>query len=175
MRLARKNHHGGRALQKLERAEQLLSARVLWSTVIGLPQNEHYGRVDFLDEGDGGAVGVVLRVLKRRRLEPVRLEQSEIGGVPPRGPIGYVALRYRGGKAVGLGNRPVGEHAAAAAAGYTEFLRIYVAALEDFIHSRHQITVVIARIVVLNDVAEILPVAGRTTRVDVKHHVSLGR
>src|SRR5437899_4975507 len=164
MGLARKNHHGGRPLQKLERAEQLLSARVLRSTVVGLTQNEHYGRVDFLDERNRGAVGVVLRVLKRRRLEPVWLEQSEIGGVPPRRPIGYVALRYRSGKAVGLGNRPVSEHAAATATSNTEFPGIDVAALENFIHSRHQVAVVIARIVVLNDVAEILPVAGRYSR-----------
>src|ERR1700686_1366109 len=108
MRFARKNYHGGRALQKLERAEQLFSARILRSTVIGLPQNEHYGCVDFLDERNRRAVGVVLRVLKRRRLEPVRLEQSEIGGVPPRGPIRDVALRYRSCKAVGLGHSPVG-------------------------------------------------------------------
>src|ERR1700680_2813881 len=108
MRLARKNDHGGWALQKLERAEQLLSTRILRSTVVGLPQNEHYGRVDFLDECDGGAVGIVLRVLKRGRLEPVRLEQSEIGRVPPRGPIRDVALRYRSCKAVGLGHCPVG-------------------------------------------------------------------
>src|SRR6266849_5731234 len=128
MRLTRKNDHGRWALQKLERAEQLLSARVLRSAIIGLPQNEHHGCVDFLDEGDGGAVRIVFRVLKRRRLEPVRLEQSEVGGVPPRGPIRDVSLRYRGGKAVGLCNRPVGEYAAAAAARDTEFAGIDVAA-----------------------------------------------
>src|SRR5208282_6822611 len=101
------------------------------------------------------------RILKRWRLEPPRLEQSEIGGVPPRGPVGYVALRYRRGKAVGLCNRPVGEHAAAATARDAEFPGIDVAALEDFIHSHHQVAVVIPRIVVLNNVAEILPIAGR--------------
>src|SRR5882762_5617004 len=130
MRLARKHDHRSRALKKLERAEQLLPARILRSTVVGLTENEHYGRVDFLDERNRGAVGVVLRVLKRRRLEPVWLEQSEIGGVPPRRPIGYVALRYRSGKAVGLGNRPVGKHATAAAACHPEFFGIDVAALE---------------------------------------------
>src|SRR6266404_5067245 len=175
MRLARKNDHGGRALQKLERAEQLFSTRILRSTVVGLPQNEHHGRVNFLDESNRGAVGVVFRVLKRWRLEPVWLEQSEIGGVPPRSPIRYVALRYRGSEAVGLGNRPVSEHAAATATSNTEFFGIDVATLENFIHSRHQVAVVIARIVVLNDVAEILSIAGRTARVDVKHHVALGR
>src|ERR1700675_3055744 len=121
VRLTRKNYHGSGTLQKLESAEQLLPARILWSTIVGLPQNEHYGRVDFLDERNRGPVGVVLRVLKRWRFEPVRLEQSEIGGVPPRSPIRYVALRYRGGKAVGLGNRPVSQHAATAAAGHPEF------------------------------------------------------
>src|SRR5258706_13752423 len=106
MRLARKNDHGGRALQKLERAEQLFSTRILRSTVVGLPQNEHHGRVDFLDERDGGADGVVLRILKRRRLEPVRLEQSEIGGGPPLGPIPECALRYPGTGTAGLRKRP---------------------------------------------------------------------
>src|SRR4029077_879831 len=127
VRLTRKNDHGSRTLQKLERAEQLLPARILWSTIVGLPQNEHYGRVDFLDERNRRPAGVVLRVLKRRRLEPVRLEQSEIAGVPPRGPIRYVALRYRGGKAVGLGNRPIRKYAPTAAAGHPEFFGIDVA------------------------------------------------
>src|ERR1700694_996474 len=175
VRLTRKHDHSSRTLQKLKRAEQLLSARVLRSTVVRLPQNEHYGCVDFLDERNRGAVGVVLRVLKRWRLEPVRLEQSEIGRIPPRGPIRYVALRYRGGKAVGLGNRPVSKYAPTTAAGHPEFFGINVAALEDFIHSRYQVAVVVARIVVLNDVAEILSVAGRAAWVDVKHHVALGR
>src|SRR5882762_5109825 len=175
MRLARKNYHGSRTLQKLERAEQLLSARILRSAIVGLPQNEHYGRVDFLDERNRGAVGVVLRVLKRGRLEPVWLEQSKIGGVPPRRPIGYVALRYRSRKAVGLSNCPVRKHAASAATSHPEFFEIDVAALENFVHSRHEVVVVVARIVVLNDVAEILPVAGRAARVNVKHDVALGR
>src|ERR1700675_587071 len=175
MRLARKHDHSRRTLQKLERAEQLLSARVLRSAVVRLPQNKHYGGVDFLDERNRGAVGVVLRVLKRWRLEPVRLEQGEIGRIPPRGPIRYVALRYRGGKAVGLGNRRVRQYPPATAAGHPEFFGIDVAALEDFIHSRHQVAVVVTRIVVLNDVAEILSVAGRAARVDVKYHVALSR
>src|SRR6267378_856303 len=36
MRLARENYHCGRALQKLERAEELLSTRVLRSSIVGL-------------------------------------------------------------------------------------------------------------------------------------------
>src|SRR5271155_1749126 len=78
VRLAGEYDHSSWALQKLECAEQLLSTRVLRSAVIGLAQNEHHGGVDFLDECNCRAVGIVLRVLKGRCLEPTRLEQSKV-------------------------------------------------------------------------------------------------
>ena len=55
---------------------------------------------------------------------------------------------------------PIGEDAAAAAAGDAKFFWIDVAALEQFVDSDHQIAVIIAWVVVLNNVAEFLAVAG---------------
>ncbi len=69
---------------------------------------------------------------------------------------------------------PICEDASTAAAGYAEFLLVDVATLQDFVDADHQIAIVVARIVVLNDVAKILTVAGRTARVEVEDDVTFG-
>ena len=107
-------------------------------------------------------------------MNQLRLEEREIGRVPPRGPVGNVALRHRRRKAIGMRDGPVGEHTATAAAGHAEFLLVDVAALEKFVDADHQIAIVVARIVILNDVAELLAIAGRAARVDVEHDVAFG-
>src|SRR5207248_3075304 len=89
-------------------------------------------------------------------------------------PIGYVALRYCGGKAIRVGNGPVGKYAATAAAGDTEFLLVYVATFEQLVHSRHQIAVVVTGVVILDDVAEILSVTGGASRIRVENYIALG-
>ena len=63
-------------------------------------------------------------------------------------------------KAVGVRNRPVRKHTAAATAGDSKSLCVDVAALENLVDSNHQVAVIVARVVILNDVAEILAIAG---------------
>src|ERR1700688_1966601 len=175
MRLARKYDHRGRAFKEFECAEQLLAPRVLRSAIVRLPQNKHHGSMYLLDKSNGGAIGIVLGILERRRFKPVRLEQSEIGGVPPRSPVRDVTLRYGSREAIGLRNCPIGKHSPATAAGYPKLLRIHVAALENFIDSGHQIAVIVARIAILDDVAEFLAIARRSARIRIEHHIALRR
>src|ERR1700741_586835 len=70
---------------------------------------------------------------------------------------------------------PVGENATAAAASHSKLLRIDVAALQELVHANHQVAVIVARIVILNDFSEVLAVAGRTARVDIEDDVPPGR
>jgi hypothetical protein len=69
---------------------------------------------------------------------------------------------------------PICEDASAAAAGYPEFLLVDVATLNEFVDTDHQIAIVVARVVILNDIAELLAVAGRPARVDVEDDVTFG-
>ena len=57
-------------------------------------------------------------------------------------------------------NRPVGQDSAAAAAGDSELFRIDVALFEHLVDARHQVTVIVAWVAVLNDVSKLLAVAG---------------
>src|SRR5579862_5230178 len=160
VRLAREDDHGGGALHIFERAEELFAAGILRGTEIRLPKDKEHRRVDVLHEGDGGTVGVVLRVFERWGLEPLRLKESEVGGVPPRSPVGDITLGRGRGEAVGVSDGPISEDAAAAAASDTEFFAVDVSALENLIDAGHEIAIVIAGIVILDDVSEVLTVSG---------------
>ena len=54
-------------------------------------------------------------------------------------------------------------------------VRVHVAAADQLVHARHQVLVVVARVAVLDDVAEVLAVGRAAARVRVEHHVALGR
>ena len=62
-------------------------------------------------------------------------------------------------EALRLRDRPVGQQTAAAAAGDAEPVRVDVALLEHLVDAGHQVLVVVAGVVVLDDVAEVLAVA----------------
>ena len=55
------------------------------------------------------------------------------------------------------------------------FFVVDVAALDQFIDAGHQIFIVIAGIVVLDDVAEILAVAGAAARIRIEHDIAFRR
>src|SRR5580658_10834680 len=69
---------------------------------------------------------------------------------------------------------PVCQDAATAAARHAEFLLVDVAALDKFIDTDHQIAIVVARVVILNDIAELLTIAGRAARVGVEDDITFG-
>jgi hypothetical protein len=73
----------------------------------------------------------------------------------------FVALRYRRREPIRMRNRPVGENAASATPVTASFFGVNAATLQEFAHADHQVAVIVARIVILNDVAEVLAVAGR--------------
>src|SRR5262249_26361649 len=75
----------------------------------------------------------------------------------------------------GLCDGPVGQQSAAAAAGDAHLLVVDVATTNELIDTGHQILVVVAGILVLNDVAKVLTVAGAAARVRIEHDVTLRR
>ena len=108
-------------------------------------------------------------------LKPGRLKEREVRRVPPIGPARDVALRNGRGKTRRLTDHPVRQQAAAAAAGHAQLLLVDVAALNHLIDAGHQIFVIVARIMVLNDVAEFLAVGRAAARIRIEHHVTLRR
>src|SRR5260370_35309400 len=71
-----------------------------------------------------------------------------------------------------VGERAGGKNAAAAPTSHSEFFSVDVPTLQEFVHTDHQVAVIVARIVILNDVSGVLAVAGRATRVEVEDDVS---
>ena len=108
-------------------------------------------------------------------LNQCRLEEREVGGVPPIGPARDVALRDGRGETIRLPDDPIRQQSAAAAAGYAKFLVVDVSALNEFIDSEHQVFVIVARIMVLNDVAEFLAIGRAAARIRIKHDVTFRR
>src|SRR5207237_10712179 len=113
------------------------------------------------------------RILERRLVEPRRRKQCEVRGVPEIRPVRNIPLTHRGLEPRRLRHNPVREEPAAAAArdAYPRF--IYVALLPHFVHTRHQILVVVARVVELNDVPELLAIVGTAARIRVEDDIAL--
>src|SRR5437868_889380 len=160
MRLAREAHHNYRFLQKLQRAKHLLAAAGGRRSVISLTQHQHQRRRNALDISDRRAALEILLAQKWRRLEPSRLEEGEVGRVPPRFPVSDVALRDGCGKAISVSDHPIRKQSAATASGDSKLLWVNIAPLYDFIHAGRQVFEVVAWIAILNHVAEFLAVAG---------------
>src|SRR5207253_5729716 len=104
--------------------------------------------------------------------KPGRLEQGEIRRIPPCAPACDVSLRNRRGKSGGMSYYPVREQPTSAAAGYSQFLFIDIATVNQFIHADHQIFVIVTRVTVLNHIPKILAVGSAATRIWIKHYIS---
>src|SRR4051794_21606638 len=144
VRLVRETHHHRRYLSILQRAEHLLATRRGWRTPVGLTEYQHQRRLDFVDVSDRRSSYIILRIFKRRRLEPRRLKERKVGRVPPVRPARDVALRYCRRETRRLGNGPVRQETTAAAASHTHLLVVDVTALDHLINTGHQILVVVA-------------------------------
>src|SRR6266576_4432104 len=83
MRFVRKTHHHRRDLAEFERAKHFLAAGTGRRAIIRFTENEHHRRFHILDVSKRGAGFELLLVIKWRRLEPCRLKQREVSGVPP--------------------------------------------------------------------------------------------
>ena len=90
-------------------------------------------------------------------------------------PARDVALRHGRGKTRRLPNHPIREQTTAASAGHAQFFVVDIAALDHLIHAGHEIFVIVARVMVLNDVAEILAVSGAAARIRIQDHVTFCR
>src|SRR5437762_5751052 len=100
------------------------------------------------------------------------MKQSKVGAIPPGCPTGDITLGHRSGKAVSMADHPIGEQAATAASGYAQFCRVDVAALDDLVDSQHQVAEIVAGIVILNDIAKLLAVAGAAPGVGIEHNIA---
>src|ERR1700733_14018219 len=60
------------------------------------------------------------------------------------------------------------------AASHAEFLLVDITALEKFVDADHQIAIVVARVAILNDITELLAIAGRAAWVDVEDDIAFG-
>src|SRR5262249_3468639 len=107
VRLAGEADHDHWPLQELEGTEHFLATGSRRSAIVGFAQHEHERSLDVLDIGDWRALHIILRILKRRGLEPRGLVEGEVGGVPPVSPTGDIALRNGSSKAVGMADDPV--------------------------------------------------------------------
>src|ERR1044071_9125926 len=83
VRLVREaNHHCG-YLAILQRAEHCLATRTSRSAPVSFTKYQHQRSLDLVDVSDRRTTHVILRIFKRRRLEPRCLEKREISRVPP--------------------------------------------------------------------------------------------
>src|SRR5450755_2111052 len=74
-----------------------------------------------------------------------------------------------------MADYPIGEHASAAAARYRQFVGIHPAALNQVVNSGHQILVVVAGVMVLDDVAKILSIGRTAARIGIQDDIAFGR
>ncbi len=174
VRLAGEADHDDGAPQVLQSTEHLFAAGGRRRAVVGLPFDEHERRLDVLDVAERRARAVIVGLLPGRALEPGRLEQREVGGVPPGGPVGDGALRDGRGEPVAVSDQPGGQNASAASAGDAEPVLIDVTAPDEIIHAREQVLRVIPRIAILDDVAELLPVGRAAPGVGIQDDVAPG-
>src|SRR5439155_22598455 len=97
--------------------------------------------------------------------------EGKVSRVPPVFPARDVTLGDAGGKPLRVRDHPVGEQAAAAAASNAKLFVIDVTAVDHFIDAAHQVLIVIAGIVILNDVSKFLAVGDAAPRIRIKHDV----
>ena len=118
----------------------------------------------------------MLGVIPREaRKPPAGEERRPVGGENEAVPVDH-RLRRRGSpEPVRLAHDPGGQHATAAPAGDEQVVRVHVTTLDHGIHARHQIIVVLTRIGVVDEVAELAAVTRRAARVHVQHDVAGGR
>ena len=77
-------------------------------------------------------------------------------------------------EAIGLPDDPAAQDAPAAAPGDEEVLLVNEATLDQRIDTRHEIVVVVARVGVVDQIAELLPVAGAAPGVGEQDHIAGG-
>ena len=88
-------------------------------------------------------------------------------------PVDHRTVRRRGREAIRLADRPRRQHAAAAAAGHEHVALVDEAFFQELVDAGHQVVVILARIRVVDPVAELAAVAGAAARVGVEDHVAV--
>src|SRR5260370_42023943 len=129
----------------------MFAAGAGWSPQVRLAFDQHQWRADLVDISDRRTLFVVGFLFPRSAAEPGGLELGEVGGVPEVAPVGDGSLRHGSFENISMANDPVRQQTAAAAAGDAHPIRIHPSAGDQVVYSGHQILVVVARIVELDD------------------------
>src|SRR5882672_6747317 len=128
--------------------------------------NHQYRRRDVVDMRERRAPEVISIVPPWKIAEPVRDEVIvEIAGTDRTEPVGHRPLDHGGTETPGLPHGPAGQEAPTAATCDAESLLIDVTVRQHLIDAGHEVAIVIARIAVLDDVGELLAVAGTAARI----------
>ena len=117
----------------------------------------------------------MLHVLPRRTWEPVLgAVDVHVSCQHPAVPVDHGLGHHRGAEAIRLADDPAAQHATTASAGDEHVLVVDVSSCNHRVYAGHEVVVVEARIGVVDQIAELLSVAGAAPRVGVQHHIPGG-
>ena len=109
----------------------------------------------------------------RRSGEPVSVNETvDIRGQCKAVPVDHRFGRYRRPESIRFADDPRSQHAATAATGDIKLIRIDIAFRQRSIHTRHQVIVIVARVSMMNQVAELLAIGSTAARIGIKHHIA---
>src|SRR5262245_18217764 len=157
-------HQRGVHLAKFQRLIELLRLGN-GSAMVRLASQEHGRRRHLADKRQGRSLEVMFGLLPRWAGEPVaREERVHVGCQHETVPVDDRLGGYRGAEAVRPADDPRGQDTPAAAPGHEQVVRIHVAAAEHRINAGHQVVEIVAGVRMVNQVGELLTVAGAPAR-----------
>ena len=144
--------------------------------VVSFAGEQHGRRLHVAHQRQRRTAPVFLGFFPGLRAEPVAIEEIvHVRREHEARPVDHRLGDHGGAEAIRLADDPRREHAAARTAGDEQVVGVDVALRDHRIDAGHQVVVVIARIGVVDQVAEGFAVAGAAARVGVQHDVARRR
>ena len=160
---------------QLERVEQLVGLRQRRPQV-RFAGDDQRRSVHIPDQRERRELPVALQVIPRESFVPcMEVAEPVVRRQRLADPVHHRLLRDRGAETIRLPDDPRGQDPARAAAGDEQVLLVDITPRDYRVHARHQVVVVLAGIVVVEEVAELLAVAGAAARVGVEDDIPGGR
>src|SRR6266852_1014461 len=141
------------------------------SAIVGFAGHDQSGRFDFGDEIGERALHVVVSAVPGKTREPVFGDEGDVRSEREAVPVDDWIEGSSGAETFGVLDGPAGEDAAAAAAGDKEIAGVDVAFGDYSIHAAVKVIKIIAGISVMDEIGEILAIAGAAAGIGVEHHV----